>query len=341
MVIIRRYDGCADYDEHLLKYDMPVVKRQLCKDIYRLGRIPFVDQYLQQFQQYIAVEKNLSPRTVDAYVRDLEQFYDFLHSNNMVDPGSDWLSQVDVLLLRQYLAQLHRRCGRTSISRKISSIKVFFRFLVREGVLEMSPVDGLSTPRREQYLPKVLGAEQVTTLLEQPVSGERLLVLRDLALFELIYSCGLRVSEVTRLNVTSIDLAGHQVRVLGKGNKERILPIGRQACAALEEYLAERGGDVGPDDPLFLNHRGGRLTARSVQRNLKNRLIRLNLPADVTPHALRHSFATHLLDAGADLRFIQELLGHASLSTTQRYTKVSFSHLTDTYDRCHPRSRKK
>jgi len=298
-----------------------------------------LDKYLQQFRQYIAVEKNLSPRTVDAYVRDLSQFYEFLHPD-AADPESDWLSRVDVLVLRQYLAQLHKRCSRTSISRKISSIKVFFRFLVREGILESSPVDGLSTPRREQYLPKVLGAEQVATLLDQPVSGQRLLVLRDLALFELIYSCGLRVSEVTSLNVDSIDLVKQQVRVLGKGNKERILPIGRQACLALKEYLTERG-TVAAADPVFLNHRGGRLTARSVQRNLKSRLLRLNLSTDVTPHALRHSFATHLLDAGADLRFIQELLGHASLSTTQRYTKVSFSHLTDTYDRCHPRSRKK
>jgi integrase/recombinase XerC len=217
---------------------------------------------------------------------------------------------------------------------------MFFRFLVWEGIIETSPVDGLSTPRQEQYLPKVLGAEQVGTLLDQPVAGQKILVLRDLALFELVYSCGLRVGEVTRLNIGSIDLDGQQVRVVGKGDKERIIPIGRQASIALSHYLAERG-ETTTDDPLFLNHRGGRLTARSVQRNLKTRLVRLNLPTDVTPHALRHSFATHLLDAGADLRFIQELLGHASLSTTQRYTKVSFSHLTETYDQCHPRSRKK
>ena len=165
-------------------------------------------------------------------------------------------------------------------------------------------------------------------------------MLRDLALLELVYSCGLRVGEVTRLNIGSIDLEAQQVRVFGKGNKERIVPIGRQASIALGHYLVERR-DTAIDDPLFLNYRGGRLTARSVQRNLKDRLLKLNLPTDVTPHALRHSFATHLLDAGADLRFIQELLGHASLSTTQRYTKVSFSHLTETYDQCHPRSRKK
>jgi len=296
-----------------------------------------LDKYLRQFAQYLAVERSLSTQTIDAYMRDVSQFYDFLQKIGL---GDDWLEKTDLLVLRQYLAQLHKNCSRTSVARKISSIKGFFRFLIREGVLGTSPVDGLSTPRREQYLPKVLSAEQVGAFLDQPVAGQRLLVLRDLALFELVYSCGLRVGEVTSLDIGSIDLDVQQVRVLGKGNKERIVPIGRQAATALNHYLADRG-DTTIDDPLFLNYRGGRLTARSVQRNLKDRLLKLNLPTDVTPHALRHSFATHLLDAGADLRFIQELLGHASLSTTQRYTKVSFSHLTETYDQCHPRSRKK
>jgi len=298
-----------------------------------------VEQHLKRFEQHIAIERNLSPRTVTAYMRDLHQFQKFLEQHKIVSSRKKWLEQIDLLLLRQYLAGLHKSCGRTSIARKLSAIKVFFRFLVREGVLEDSPVDALSTPRREQYLPKVLSAEQVGHLLDRSPPGERLLVLRDLALFELTYSCGLRVGELTSLDVGAVDLENHQVRVLGKGGKERILPIGRQACSALQKYLAERG-EPGQHDALFLNQRGGRLTARSVQRNLKRRLLQFGLPTDVTPHALRHSFATHLLDAGADLRVIQELLGHASLSTTQKYTKVSFSHLTDVYDQCHPRSRK-
>ncbi|MEA3545503.1 MAG: tyrosine-type recombinase/integrase [Thermodesulfobacteriota bacterium] len=249
------------------------------------------------------------------------------------------MQQLDLLVLRQYLAGLHKTCTRTSIARKLSALKVFFRFLIREGVLTDSPADSLSTLRREQYLPKVLSAEQVGHLLDRSPAGKRLLVLRDLALFELTYSCGLRVGELTALDVGAVDFENRQVRVLGKGNKERILPIGRAACSALQNYLAERGS---PDqhDALFLNHRGGRLSARSVQRNLKQRLLQFNLPTDVTPHALRHSFATHLLDAGADLRAIQELLGHTSLSSTQKYTKVSFSHLTAVYDQCHPRSQK-
>jgi len=298
-----------------------------------------VEQYLNRFIEHLAVERNLSPRTVEAYLRDLRQFQRFLQSPGNSKSKINGVEQVDLLLLRQYLAQLHKNCGRTSVARKLSAIKMFFRFLVREGVLQDSPVDHLSTPRREQYLPKVLSAEQVGHLLDHSPPGQFLLMLRDLAIFELTYSCGLRVGELTGLNVGAVDLESRQVRVLGKGSKERILPIGRQACSALLKYLDARG-EIRLEDALFLNHRGSRLTARSVQRNLKIRLLQFGLPTDVTPHALRHSFATHLLDAGADLRMIQELLGHASLSTTQKYTKVSFTHLTDVYDRCHPRSRK-
>lgn len=299
-----------------------------------------VKQLLVRFENHLQVERSLSAQTVAAYRGDLAHFQRFLQQQGFVDPATDWLVQLDLLLLRQYLALLHKGCGRTSIARKLSALRTFFRFLVREGLLNKSPADGLSTPRREQYLPKILSAEQTGRLLDQPLAGPRQLVLRDLAIFELIYSCGLRISELTSLNVASVDLIERQVRVLGKGSKERLLPIGRPACVALQSYLAERAMPA-PDAALFVNQRGGRLTARSVQRNLKQRLLRFNLPTEVTPHALRHSFATHLLDAGADLRAIQELLGHASLSTTQKYTKVSFAHLTEVYDKAHPRSRKK
>ncbi|WP_321365660.1 site-specific tyrosine recombinase/integron integrase [uncultured Desulfuromusa sp.] len=298
-----------------------------------------MEEYLKKFEQHLIVERNLAAKTVEAYMRDLQQFHTFLKEIGATRPESDFLHRIDRLLLRQYLAHLQKNCLRTSLARKLSAIKVFFRFLKREGILNESPIEFLSSPRREQYLPKVLSAEQVGYLLDSVPSGKRLLVLRDLAIFELIYSCGLRVGELTGLDSGSVDLENCQVRVLGKGSKERILPIGQKACLALQAYLHERG-QQDPDDPLFLNQRGGRLTARSIQRNLKNRLQQLGLPADVTPHALRHSFATHLLDAGADLRVIQELLGHVSLSTTQKYTKVSFSHLSEVYDKSHPRSRK-
>lgn len=299
-----------------------------------------MEEHLKKFKQHLIVERNLASKTVDAYMRDLYQFYAFLKETGNTNPESDCLHRIDRLLLRQYLAHLQKTCLRTSLARKLSAIKVFFRFLKRDGIMAESPAEAMSSPRREQYLPKVLSAEQVGHLLDCDPPGKRLAVLRDLAIFELTYSCGLRVGELTSLDLASVDLANHQLRVLGKGRKERILPIGEKACVALQSYLHERG-QQDLEDPLFLNQRGGRLTARSIQRNLKNRLQQLGLPADVTPHALRHSFATHLLDAGADLRVIQELLGHVSLSTTQKYTKVSFSHLSDVYDKCHPRSRKK
>lgn len=294
--------------------------------------------HLDQFKRYMTVERNLSPNTVEAYMRDLEQFREFLDEQGF--GGDGVLTRVDILVVRQYLAQLHRRCRRTSIGRKLSSLKTFFRFLVRQGTLETSPVDSLATPRRDQYLPRVLSAEQLGGLLDRTPVGSAKLAIRDLAIFELMYSCGLRVSELTGLDVSSLDCENRRVRVVGKGGKERILPVGRKACTAVCRYLEQRG-EVREDEPLFLNQRGGRLTPRSVQRNLKQRLLQFNLPTDATPHALRHSFATHLLDAGADLRVIQELLGHASLSTTQCYTRVSFSHLAEVYDKSHPRSRKK
>jgi integrase/recombinase XerC len=294
---------------------------------------------LASFEQHLSVERNLSPRTIRAYLCDLRQFEDFLQQReqSLAQPGA--VAQIDHLVLREYLASLHKTCGRASIARKLSSLKAYFSFLVRRGVLLHSPADILTAPKSERYLPKVLSAEQSAYLLDHSPPGCPLQVLRDLALFELMYACGLRVGEIVSLSVSSLDFETQQIRVMGKGGKERLLPIGRQAVVALKSYLEERGV-YQADDPLFLNLRGGRLTARSVQRNLKLRLLKLGLPTDATPHALRHSFATHLLDAGADLRVIQELLGHASLSTTQQYTKVSFAHLADVYDRSHPRSRK-
>jgi len=298
-----------------------------------------MDFYLQRFNQHLDTERNLSPLTIVAYTRDLNQFLIFLQQQELVSDKPNWWQQVDHLVLRQYLAQLHKSCSRASIARKLSAIKVFFRFLLRDGVVDVSVAEAILTPRREHYLPEVLSAEQVSTLLDSSPPGQQPLLMRDLAIFELIYSCGLRVGEVTQLNIAGIDLERQQVRVRGKGNKERILPIGSRACSALSAYFSDRG-ELKLSSPLFLNHRGGRLTARSIQRNLKQRLLHFGLPTDATPHALRHSFATHLLDAGADLRVIQELLGHESLATTQKYTQVSFAKVAAIYDECHPRSKK-
>lgn len=300
-----------------------------------------MEHLLKRFEHHLTLERNLSPRTVTSYLHDLRQFQVFLQDQTgFSGPAEVWLDKVDTILLRRFLAKLHGKCRRTSIGRKLSSLRTFFRYLVREGLLTVSPADTLATPRQEDYLPKTFSVDQTGALLDQQHCGQPLLVLRDRAILEMLYSCGLRVSELTGLNVGAVDRRERLVRVLGKGNKERLVPVGKQALKALEDYLEARSYPS-LEAPMFLNNRGDRLTPRSVQRNLKKHLLTAGLPTDATPHALRHTFATHLLDAGADLRAIQELLGHASLSTTQKYTKVSLSHLTEVYDQAHPRSRKK
>ena len=296
-----------------------------------------MQKWIDQFTGYLADERNLSPHTKAAYLRDLREFRAFLDKNGGSDRAA--LRKIDAFLLRRYLAELHKRNQRTSIARKLSALRTFFRYLVREGYLPGNPAEGLSTPKLNRYLPKTLSVDEAVALMERGY-GSGLLDLRDRAIVELFYGSGLRVSELTALNVGSLDLREKLVRVLGKGRKERILPIGRNAHQALAAYLDARGAP-GDDAPLFLNARGGRLTPRSVQRNLKARLIKARIVKDISPHALRHSFATHLLDGGADLRAIQELLGHASLSTTQKYTRVSVDHLLSVYDKAHPRSKKK
>ena len=296
-----------------------------------------MQEWIKQFTKYLADERNLSPHTRVAYLRDLCEFQDFLQRHG--GSGKVALAGIDSFLLRRHLAELHKRNQRTSIARKLSTLRTFFRYLVREGHLPSNPAEGLSTPKLNRYLPKTLSVDEATALMEKGY-GSGLLDLRDRAIVELFYSSGLRVSELTGLDVGSLNLREKLVRVLGKGRKERIVPIGLKAHEAMLAYLEERGS---PDEnaPLFINARGGRLTPRSVQRNLKIRLIKAGIIKDISPHALRHSFATHLLDGGADLRAIQELLGHASLSTTQKYTQVSVDQLMSVYDRAHPRSKKK
>lgn len=296
-----------------------------------------MQKLIDKFSKYLADERNLSPHTRAAYLRDLSEFRLFLEQHGGSDKEA--LDKIDSFLLRRYLADLHKRNQRTSIARKLSTLRTFFRYLVREGALSKNPAEGLSTPKLNQYLPKTLSVDEASSLMERGY-GNTLLDLRDRAIVELFYSSGLRVSELTSLDVGSLSLRDKLVRVVGKGRKERILPLGSKCHEALVDYLEERG-EPGEEEPLFLNARGGRLTPRSVQRNLKTRLLKAGVLKDISPHALRHSFATHLLDGGADLRAIQELLGHASLSTTQKYTQVSVDQLMSVYDKAHPRSKKK
>lgn len=298
-----------------------------------------MDRSIDRFCCYLEIERNLSVHTLRAYRHDLLEFLRFVKSQTDTDAGPVAPERVDVLLLRRYLARLHKRNCRTTIGRKLSAIRSFFRYLVRQGALQVNPAETVATPRRERYLPKVLTVDEMFALIQAAASDEPLTV-RDRAILELFYSSGLRVGELAALDVGHVDLAEGLVRVRGKGDKERIVPVGRMARQALDRYLVARGAPR-QDQPLFLNYRGERLSARSIERNLKKWLLRAGILKDASPHALRHSFATHLLDGGADLRAIQELLGHASLSTTQKYTQVSLDRLMDVYDRAHPRSRGK
>jgi integrase/recombinase XerC len=294
-------------------------------------------ELIDDFLRHLADERNLSGHTLRAYRRDLEAFARFLAADGSDGPPS--VERIGPLQLRRYLARLHGHNSRVTIARKLSALRSFFRYLLRRGTLEVNPADTLSTPKRAQYLPRTLSVDEIFALMTA-AAGDDPLGRRDRAIVELLYSSGLRVGELTALDVGHLDLREGLVRVRGKGDKERIVPVGRPARQALEHYLDLRQAS---DDSqaLFLNYRGGRLTARSVERNLKKLLVRAGILKDASPHALRHSFATHLLDGGADLRAIQELLGHVSLSTTQQYTRVSVDRLMEVYDRAHPRGRRK
>ena len=290
---------------------------------------------IDRFCQYLAVERNASPNTVEAYRRDLEQFAAFVRNDQ---ESAVAVTAVGHLLIRRYLALLHKGQKKSTIGRKLAAIRSFFRYLLRQGVVAANPAELVSTPKREKRLPYHLNIDEVTTLVEAP-AGSNLLPTRDRAILETLYSCGIRVSELTGLNVGGADLEGKTVRVLGKGGKERIVPLGSHAAHALEEYLTARNSPS-LETPLFLNARGGRLTRRSVARIIDRYILHLASMKKVSPHTLRHTFATHLLEGGADLRAIQELLGHASLSTTQKYTHVTIDRLLEVYDKAHPKARK-
>lgn len=287
---------------------------------------------IEQFCSYLDNERNVSRHTLAAYRSDLDQFALFL------DPrGTFPVAEVNHLAIRRYLAHLHKGHAKSSIGRKLSAIRAMFRYLLREGKVEKNPAELVSTPKKEKRLPFHLNIDQVEALVEAPRGGD-LLSLRDRAVLETLYSCGLRVSELTGMNVADLDLPGALVRVLGKGGKERIVPVGSCARDALAAYLEERGAPQACE-PLILNARGGRLTRRSVARIVDAHMLLISAMRKVSPHTLRHTFATHLLEGGADLRAIQELLGHASLSTTQKYTHVSIDKLMEVYDKAHPKAR--
>ncbi len=286
------------------------------------------------FLRHLDRERNASPHTVKAYGDDLRQFarHSRAQLGREVHP-----KEVDHLLIRSFLAALHRQgLKKSSAARKLASLRTFFRYLCREGRLDRNPARALLSPRVERRLPGHLDEAQVAALLD--VRGDDDLTLRARALLELLYATGLRCGELVSLDLPDLDLDGRMLRVLGKGRKERVVPFGQKALAALLAYLPARGRSKPKDEALFLNQRGGRLTDRGVRALFARRVRQVALTQRMSPHGLRHSFATHLLQRGADLRSIQELLGHSSLSTTQRYTHVETRHILDIYNKTHPRA---
>jgi integrase/recombinase XerC len=315
---------------------------------------------IERFLEYLADERSFSPNTLRAYAGDLARFLEFLARDFLGrEPEAITPQEVDALAVRSYLAALSRRgLGRRSQGRALSAVKSLFRFACREGVMAANPAAGVRTPKQPKTLPRHLLPGEVENLIEA-AEGSDELVRRDRAILELLYASGLRVGELVSLDWHDLDLAGRTLRVVGKGNKERMVPFGRPAAAALAAWLeawdgvrageaGRRHGAIGPDgpgapagapDPVFLNAAGGRLSARSVRRVLDRYTEAAALAAGVHPHTLRHTFATHLLEGGADLRAIQELLGHASLSTTQKYTHVEIERLLTVYRQSHPRAK--
>jgi integrase/recombinase XerC len=294
---------------------------------------------IQRFARWLAGERRASPQTSRAYLSDLASYAAYLAASGLaIVPSSP-------VAVRGWLGREAATSGPTSIARKLSTVRTLYRFLVKERLATGNPARAVQAPRRPKRLPEVLPEADVAALVEAPADASPL-GLRDRAFLELLYSSGLRVSELTGLDLDDLDLAEGMVRVLGKGGKERVVPVGGPARDAVRRWIAEgrpallAGVDgAGARGALFVNYRGGRLTPRSVARRLDRWVTAAGLPRHVHPHVLRHCFATHLLGNGADLRGIQELLGHASLSTTQRYTHLDWKRLAEVYDRAHPRAR--
>lgn len=309
---------------------------------------------IKEFTEHLQYNRNYSPETLRAYRKDLAQFADFAGKDA---PGLGNMSKITTLTLRGFLMHLREQSlQKSSIARKIATLKSFFKFLLQKRLIESNPMALIRQPRLDKKIPEFLSEPEITKLLTEPItlmrqkktSAAGIVGLRDEAIMELLYSSGVRVSEVANLRIKDIDFAGSMAHVLGKGKKERLVPIGSYAIKAIAKYLSERknikGESIEPNSFLFLshsNHRASHLTDRSIRRNivLYARLSGFN-NRKISPHTLRHTFATHLLDHGADLRGVQELLGHKSISTTQIYTHITTGRLKEVYDKAHPRSGK-
>jgi integrase/recombinase XerC len=286
---------------------------------------------IDQFIDFLKNEKNVSQHTIRAYSKDLQEFHSFTDKRP---------EKIDNLDIRSFMASLHyKKLKKLSISRKLASIRSFFSYLHKEGYVKKNPAKLVSSPKIPKSLPKFLTVDETFLLMEAP-EGDSFILTRDKAIIELLYSSGLRVSELTLLDIGDLDIKESLIRVKGKGRKERIIPVGSKAMNAIKNYLPEKISLKKKSPALFLNNRGGRLTQRSIRRILVRYSRIIGLKGSPSPHTLRHTFATHLLHGGADLRTIQELLGHSSLSTTQKYTHVDIAHLAEVYDNAHPMAKK-
>jgi integrase/recombinase XerC len=293
-------------------------------------------EWIAKFIRHLGYERRLSPLTCKHYARDLEGFHNWCVSQDVETWG-----RVDNEHVRAFSAWCYRRgLSARSIQRALSAIRTFFRFLRREKHVRSNPAEGVSAPKAGKRLPGNLDADRMARLLD--IKGDGPIVARDRAILELLYSSGLRLAELTSLDVDSVDIPDATVRVTGKGSKERILPVGKQALAALAAWRKERVRLAGPEErSLFVSKRGSRLSHRAVQARVDHWAKRQGIDTKVYPHLFRHSFATHLLESSHDLRGVQELLGHANISTTQVYTHLDFQHLAQIYDKTHPRARRK
>ncbi len=304
---------------------------------------PWIQSSLDEFVKYLQAERHVSPHTLKNYLGDLHQFVHFLSEKYSEWSGSvegNW-NKLDVVMLRSYLNDLFKDHAAGSVARKLSALRTFLKYGVRRGWCENNLAREIHSPKVPKKIPRFLTVDEVFSLLAAPVDGSDGGI-RDCAIMELLYASGLRVSELVAVNLEHIDLQQGMVRVMGKGKKERIVPIGGKAKAALEKYLQTRDQFISSGKTgltaFFLNKQGGRISARSVERLLDKHVLKAGIQKKVTPHVLRHTFATHMLNAGADMRGIQELLGHTSLSTTQQYTHVQLDKLMEVYDKTHPKA---
>ncbi|MGV6987441.1 tyrosine recombinase XerC [Testudinibacter sp. P80/BLE/0925] len=294
-----------------------------------------LSQPLQGYWNYLRIERQLSPHTLSNYQHQLEQIILMLQAQGI----ENW-RQVDAGVVRYLLAASRKQgLNAKSLALRLSSLRGFLNYLLSQGDIKVNPAAAVSAPKQAKRLPKNIEAEQVGQLLDN--ASNEPIDLRDLAMMELMYSAGLRLNELQQLNIQDLQSRTRELRVLGKGNKERILPYGRYAAQAIQKWLAVRMLFNPEDDALFVSLRGKRISHRAIQKRLEVWGQRQGLPTHLNPHKLRHSFATHMLESSADLRAVQELLGHANLSTTQIYTHLDFKHLADVYDSAHPRAKRK